>query len=173
MSGKTFLISVFCPDKTGLVAGIAGALFELGGDLGDTTFAVLGGGAEFNAVTEFPDDVEQSEIEAALAAAPELDGARVEVMPFELAARHGESGTITHRIELSGGNRPGLIARVAEAFVQYKVNVVRLNAERVPGRDDYVIRLAVWIPKANMASCLATINNTAGELGLNCRWESA
>jgi len=42
-----FLVSVFCPDRKGLISDIAGRLFELGGNLGDTTFAVLGEAAQF------------------------------------------------------------------------------------------------------------------------------
>ena len=37
------LVSVFCPDRTGLIAAIAGRLFDLGANLGDTSFTVLGG----------------------------------------------------------------------------------------------------------------------------------
>jgi len=46
MSQDTVFISVMSRDRVGLVAAIAGCLFDLGGDLSDTTFAVLGGGAE-------------------------------------------------------------------------------------------------------------------------------
>ena len=60
----TALISILCPDRIGLVAAIAGRLFDLGGNLADTTFAVLGGGAEFTAVCEFPEGVTPETIEA-------------------------------------------------------------------------------------------------------------
>ena len=48
------LVSVFCPDRTGLVSAIAGRLFEIGANLGDTSFAVLGAGAEFSAICDIP-----------------------------------------------------------------------------------------------------------------------
>ena len=68
----TAIISIFCPDRTGLIAAITGYLFDLGANLGDTGFTVLGAGAEFNAVCEIPIDLEFSQIEAGLGALPEL-----------------------------------------------------------------------------------------------------
>ncbi len=50
----TALISILCPDRAGLVAAIAGHLFDLGVNLRDTSFAVLGQGAEFTAVCVSP-----------------------------------------------------------------------------------------------------------------------
>ena len=62
-----------------------------------------------------------------------------------------------------------MIARLSEVFVQSRANVVRLAAERIPGMgmDDYAIEIAVRIPDESVAACLATIGNTAGELGLS------
>lgn len=169
----TALISILCQDRVGLVAAISGNLFDLGGNLGDTTFAVLGGGAEFTSICEFPDGVELQAVAADLGALRELEGADIAVRPFGMSSVHGPSGHITHRITVSGGDRPGLIARLCEVFVQFKANIVRLNAERNPssGEDLYAITASVWIPDGSAPSCLATIDNTAGELSLSCRWE--
>lgn len=167
---STVLISVFCPDRTGLVAAIAGRLFETGADLGDTSFAVLGSGAEFTSVCEIPADVAPAELEADLAALPELVGARVSVRPFELDAAHGPLGRVTHRVTVSGGDRPGLIARLTEVFGEFKANIVRMDAQRHPEQALYVTRFALAIPERADA-CLTTIANTAEELGLTCKVE--
>lgn len=173
---QTVLVSLTCPDRTGLVAAVAGALFDLGANLGDATFAVLGEAAEFTALCELPDQVTAEEVERAIADLPEARGGRLMVMPFTLSSVHGPSAHITHRIMVSGGDRPGLIARLAEVFGQYRANIVRLNAERVPegGHTRYVVRIAVsFTDPATAAPCLATVANTAGELGLSCSWETA
>ena len=168
-------ISISCPDRVGLVSAITGQVFDLGGNLGDTTFAVLGAGAEFTSVCDFPDDVDLSTVEDIMSRLPELDGAEVSVSRFDLAPVHGPSGRVTHRIAVSGGDRPGLIARLCELFVQSRANIVRLNAERIPGPDggEYVVNIAVNIPEESTQTCLATVANTAGELSLNCHWEAA
>lgn len=173
---QTVLVSLSCPDRTGLVAAVAGALFDLGANFGDATFAVLGEAAEFTALCEIPDDVTPEEVRAALADLPEAAGGSLSVTPFTLASTHGPSGRITHRITVSGGDRPGLIARLAEVFGQYKANIVRLNAERVPegAGTRYVVRIAISLADPDAAgACLATVSNTAGELGLSCAWETA
>jgi len=172
---RTVLISVFCRDRPGLVAGIAGRVFELGANLGDTTFAVLGEGAEFTAVAVLPDGVTAADVERELAALPEAEDAKVKVRDYTLGAVHGPSGHITHRIEVTGGDRPGLIMRLAEAFGQFGANIVRLNAETIPGTGgaQYATRFAVWIPPERADACLATVANTAGELKLICRWSKA
>ncbi|MCW8951299.1 MAG: amino acid-binding protein, partial [Rhodospirillales bacterium] len=158
-----------------LVAEVTGRLFDLGVNLGAASFSVLGKGAEFTAICELPDELSHEEIDGELRLLPELRDAAITIAPFGLDPVHGPSGKITHRILVSGGDRPGLIARLCEVFVQFKANIVRLNSEKIPGEGDplYSIGVSVWIPEGNENSCLATIANTAGELGLECRWEAA
>jgi len=172
---QTLHITVFCPDRPGLVAALGSALFDLGANLGDTSFAVLGEAAEWSSICEVDDDLSIAEVENTLRALPETKGAQLSVKPFELDATHGPSARITHRIILSGGDRPGLIARLAEVFGQYDANIVRLNSERVPTATGarYQVRIAVNIPDKVADTCLATVVNTAGELGLAAAWERA
>jgi glycine cleavage system transcriptional repressor len=167
------LISFFCPDRTGLVAAVTGRLFELGLNLGDTNFAVLGGGAEFSAVTEVPFGLTMGEIETELKRLPELKGGKVTVAPFELDPTHGPMGRITHRVLVAGGDRPGLVARLSEVFGSYGANIVTLNAEHLPAPEGarYIIRFGVNIPPARINACLATIANTAEELQQTVSWE--
>lgn len=166
------LISVICPDRVGLVADIAGHLFDLGVNLEDTTFAVLGEGAEFTAVCELPDGLSLVTVEAGLRNLPGLAEADLSVSPFELSTVHGPSGRMTHRITVFGGDRPGLIARLCEVFVQFSANIVRMNSEKSPGpgEGNYEVSFGVRIPEENIKACLATVANTAGSLGLECKW---
>jgi glycine cleavage system transcriptional repressor len=163
-------IAIQCPDRTGLVAAITNRLFEVGVNLGDTSFAVLGGGAEFTSVFDLPGDMDLGEIEASLRALPELAEANVTVRPFRLA--QGPMGEITHRFVISGGDRPGLVARLSEVFGEFHANIVTMDARPLPDEGVYVTRFAVSIP-ARVESCIATVANTAGELNLSCHVEEA
>ena len=167
-------IAISCPDRTGLLAAITGRLFDLGASLGDTSFAVLGEAAEFACVAELPAAIDPDEVAAELAKLSELDGADISVTPFTLAPVHGERGQITHRIEVRGADRPGLVARLAEVFAEFGANIVRMDSEHIPGggEGDYLIRFEVWLPPARAASCLAAAANTAGSLGLSCDSEA-
>ncbi len=169
------LLSVFCPDRTGLISALAGRLFDLGANLGDTSFAVLGTAAEFTAICRIPAHIDAERLHDELAMLPELADARLTVSPFGLDAQGGPSARITHVVSVSGGDRPGLIARLSEVFTEFKANIVRMDAQTMPDArgSRYVTRFAVNIPPAGRDSCLNTVANTAEELGLSCQWEAA
>jgi glycine cleavage system transcriptional repressor len=167
----TALVSISCPDRTGLIAEVAGCLFDLGANLGDTSFAVLGTAAEFTAVCELPDGVTLQAVRSRLKGLIVLEGAEIVVKPFTLGTVHSPSGRVTHQVAVSGADRPGLIARLCETFASFGANIVRLDSERVPDArgDAYVARFAVNIPDARASACLATVSNTAEGLQLTCR----
>ena len=165
------LISIFCPDRVGLVSAIADHLFTAGVNLRDTSFAALGSGAEFTSVCELPAELDVRELEDGLRRLPELRDAEIRVVPFAFDPHPGPMGRITHRVEISGGDQLGLIARLSEIFTQYGAKIVRLEAQKLPeaAGDRYVTRFAVWIPPDRAETCLAAIDNTAGSLGLASR----
>jgi glycine cleavage system transcriptional repressor len=167
------LVSVLGPDRVGLVAAIADYLFTAGVNLRDTTFAALGSGAEFVALCELPEGVEVGDIESGLRRLAELQGADVRAVPYTFDPNPGPAASITHRIAISGGDQLGLVARLSEVFSRYGANIVRLEARKLPEAEGglYVTRFAVLIPEAETSSCLATVTNTAGALGLSCQVE--
>jgi len=170
------LITISGKDQLGLVAELTARLFDLGGDLGDTTFAVLGTGFEFSGVVELPDGANLDDIGRELRGLPTLTDADFRIEPFRYELEHDESGRITHRIRISGGDQPGLIARLSEVFVEFDANVVRMNCERVSdegGQPRYITRFAVAIPPTRTTGCLAAIGNTAGQLEMTCIWDEA
>ena len=169
------LISIFSRDRVGLVSAIADHLFAAGVNLRDTTFAALGTGAEFTSVCELPEGLSVTELDNGLAEIPELEGAEIRVVPFAFDPAPGPMGRVTHRVEISGGDQLGLIARLSEIFTQYGANIVRLEAQKIPesGGDRYLTRFAVWIPPDRADPCLAAVSNTAGSLGLASRAEES
>ena len=173
---RTALISVTGEDKLGLISELTARIFDLGGNLGDTTFAVLGTGFEFSAVVEFPDPTVLDDVGQELRTLPMMSEASFKIEPFRYDPVHDESGRITHRVRISGGDQPGLVARLSEVFVNFNANVVRMNCETLEGSDGsthYVTRFAVSIPKERAAACLAAVGNTAGQLDLVCTWDEA
>lgn len=172
---NTMLISVLTADRTGLIAAISGCLFDLGANLGDTTFAVLGEGAEFASVADLPPSISVNDVKVRLAALPEVAGGHVDVTPYSFKPHYGPTARVTHRITISGGDQPGLVARLSEAFGQYGANIVHLEAQKspepTPGR--YMTRFAVSIPANTTETCLATVTNTAGSLNLTVTIETA
>jgi glycine cleavage system transcriptional repressor len=169
----TALVSIICEDHAGLIAAVTGRLYDNGINLGDTTFAVLGGGAEFTLVAKLPDRLTLADLERDLRSLPDLKGAQLTVTPFQYRESHDEQAKITHRIEIVGDDSPGLVARLSEAFGQFGANIVRLNSESVPGASGarFLLRMAVWVPADKAAACMATVANTAGQMNLKCQWQ--
>jgi glycine cleavage system transcriptional repressor len=169
---KVYLVSVLSSDKTGLVSSISACLFDLGINLGSTSFTVLGSGAKFTAVCETGGELSKTALGEALESLPELDGADIQVTDFEYSTDHAVNAEVTHRITIQGGDHPGLIARLTEVFIEFEANIVRLNADRLisDGEDQYLIQIAAWIPPSREHACLASISNTASSLGMQCSY---
>lgn len=168
-----FLIVIFCPDRHGLIAAITGRLFEIGMNLNETRFVVLGAGAELTTVAETANALSVEELREQLKSLPELgEEAEILVMPFRLSPQQGSDARITHRISIHGGDHPGLIARLSEVFGDYQGNIVRLYAERVPCDPipDYRIEIDAHLPADRAAAALAAVNNTASALQLESQW---
>lgn len=179
---RVLLVSIFCDDRVGLVSGVTGLLFDQAANLRDVSFAVLGRAAEFAAVCEMPDHVTAEALRDDLATLPVLAGAEIKVAPFDDSAATDTSGRVTHRIEISGGDQPGLIARLSEIFASFEANVVELDARTLPpipgpppggsgaGGDGarYVMRFAVWLPAERAEVCLSAVANTTEAMGLAC-----
>ncbi len=175
-AADTILISIVSPDEVGLIAAVTGELFDLGANLADTSFAVLGSGCEFSCVAQLPGSVTPAAVEDALNALDVLGSAEVKVTAFPFSADHRETAEVTHIIDVEGGDRPGLIARMAEVLAEYGANVVRMNSRAQVGADGqshYLTSFAVSMPEGRAETCLAAVHNTAGQLNLQCRYRTA
>ncbi|MEC7525216.1 MAG: amino acid-binding protein [Myxococcota bacterium] len=172
---KHLRIHVSCPDDRGLLAAIASRVFDLGGDLGDASFALLGEQAEMTCVAGFPDNVTEEQVRDALCGLHAVKQGDVTVKPFRLGRAHVSNGTATHVVRVHGVDRPGLMARLAECFGEMDANVVRMDAEHAERElgTDYKMRFEVHIPPERVEACLANVSNTAAAMGLHCHAEEA
>ncbi len=169
---NTFLVSVICPDRPGLISSITGLLFDLGINLADASFAVLGTGSEFTAICEAPGKISADTLVQQLRGLDQMDNADIKVTSFKWGTDRGEAGNISHRIMLQGGDQPGLVARLTEVISDYDANIVRMDTKTLSaaaGRE-YLIELAVSIPKGRADACLAAIGNTAASLNMKSSW---
>lgn len=168
---NSVLITINGRDRVGLISAVAGALFDLGANLADVSFAVLDTGCEFACVAHVTAEVTVETIRGELSGLAPLAGADIQISDFRHDSDHAAQAQVTHLIEISGGDRPGLIARLAEVFVQFNANVVRMNSSRVkPGVGEavYGMRFEISLPAARARACIAAVSNTAGQLHLEC-----
>lgn len=172
ISPASFLISIIGKDQTGVVSSVTGYLFEIGANLADSSFAVLGKAFEFSCVATFDATLDREELENGLANLETLNDARITVTNFHYELERSDSGEITHTVEITGGDRPGLVARISEVLVDYDANIVRMSSRRVPlddGTFDYRTRFAINLSMDRYQALEAALYNTAGSLRLECR----
>ena len=155
------IVTIDCADRVGLVSETAGILFDLGANMEDTVFRVFGDQAKLTAVCDFPSDLSLDELQFSLIEQLGLGNEEVNVAPYTGPTLENPSESITHRIIVSGGDRPGLIARLSEVFVQFRANIVRLNAEKSSDDENatYRIRIDLSISPNNERACLATCSS--------------
>ena len=167
-------LSIWCQDRVGLVSAIAARLFDLGINLGDGTFATLGEGAEFTALCELPAGLDPATLKDELGRLAELSAATITVSPFRMGLHQQDSASVSHEITCIGPDQPGLLARLSEALVGSGANIASLVAIRLEGTVElYRMTLMVGIPRGRTEVCLATLRNTAQQLGQTLTWTEA
>lgn len=169
-----FLISIIGRDKVGIVSDVSAYLFDIGANLGDSSYAVLGEGFEFSCVATFGSQTGAGEVEAGLKGLEILEGARISVEPFGFDVTRGDTARITHTVEITGGDRPGLIARISEVLMDYDANIVRMSSKRsvdAEGAAHYRTRFAINADGARAEALSSALVNTAGSLRLDCTVE--
>lgn len=171
---ENFMISIIGKDQVGVISDVTGYLFDIGANLADSSFAVLGEGFEFSAVATFSSGANVAEIQSGLSGLDILSGARITVALFDFETTRAETAKITHTIEITGGDRPGLIARISEVLMDFEANIVRMSSKRnvdAGGAAHYRTRFAICAPADRVRHLSAALYNTAGSLRLDCRME--
>lgn len=173
-SAGNFLITIIGRDRVGIVSEVSSYLFDIGANLADGSYAVLGQGFEFSCVATFDQDTDTTDVHAGLSALSGLGDARITITPFAFDIDRGDTAQISHVVEITGGDRPGLIARMSEVLVDYDANIVRMSSKRAvddSGEASYRTRFAINAEKTRFEAMSAALYNTAGSLRLECSIE--
>ena len=125
-------------------------------------------------MAEFAAGASEGEVSSGLAALDLLEDARISVSRFAFGLGRSDSATITHIVDIFGGDRPGLVARISEVLVDYGANIVRMSSKRVPSDAgfDYRTRFAINVGDGRVTALEAALYNSAGSLRLNCKVEA-
>jgi glycine cleavage system transcriptional repressor len=169
-----FLITIIGRDQVGVVSDVSSYLFDIGANLADSSYSILGQGFEFSCVAGFDSDVTAAEINKGLAEIDCLIGARITVDTFEFETARGDAARITHIVDITGGDRPGLVARMSEVLMEYDANIVRMSSKRQvdgDGTAHYRTRFAINAAPERFEGLSAALFNTAGSLRLDCNIE--
>jgi glycine cleavage system transcriptional repressor len=130
-------------DRPGIVAAITRVLFERGCNLADVSSTILRGHFSMMLIVETPETIDPEQLEGDLETAGRDLGLAVTVRPVE----ESSSGVSepTHMVSVYGGDKPGIVFRIAEALAGMGANVTDLTS-RVIGDESapvYAVMLEV------------------------------
>ena len=167
-----FAVTAIGKDRPGIVAGLTGALRDLGGNLEDVSSTILRGHFSMMLVVDAPQEANAEHLRARLAASAEPLGVRVTVSDVE--AGTPERPKATHVLSVYGSDRPGIVARFAEALAQREANITDLSCRLTAGDEPiYVLIAEVALPSAVEEEELRrVIEDAAAEAGVDATFAS-
>lgn len=164
---RQMIISVMSKDRTGIVADITGAIYELGGDLADLNQSTLGGYLTMILFATFEDHVTPEQLRekvAALNSSTSLD-----VVARELTASDSddlsELPQKTYIMTTQGKNRKGLVYGISSFCFKNDINIMDL-ATTIRG-ETYTMVLQLDLSRvASIADVRTELDSYAEEHGL-------
>ena len=160
-----FSVSLFGPDRPGIVAAVSRVLVDAGCALEDTSVTILRGHFAMMLVVAGPPAVRASSLEAALGpVARQFDlQANVRAITDEVttASVTGER----YGIVAYAADRPDLVARVSETLAARGVGIIQLQTETVGAPTSvYAMHLEVAVPIGMARQLAADLRTLAAEL---------
>lgn len=165
-----FALSAIGVDQPGIVAGVSGALVELGCNLEDSTMSILQGHFAILLVVSGPEALGAGNLEAALQPVVGRFELVAAVRPIDDAPSAAAPG-VPYTVSVHGADRTGIVHAVTKALAEVGGNVVDLATHLIgdPDAPVYVMTLRVTLPDAAAAPAAeAHISEAAEVLGVHC-----
>ena len=148
-------------DGPGIIAALAGAVFELGGNLDDASMTRLHGAFAAMVAARLPEGVSEEDARAALR--PLAEEMELTVTVQAVPDAHTETPPDT-LLTVYGADRPGIVYRVAAALAELGVNITDMDT-RLTGTADapvYVMLLEAVVGAVDLASATTVLAATLG-----------
>jgi glycine cleavage system transcriptional repressor len=136
-------VTVIGNDRMGIVAAVTRVLFEGGCNLEDATSTILSGHFSMMLIVNLPKGITSHEVEKLLApVASELD---LVITVRDVHEAQLGVAVPTHVISVYGGDRPGIVCRVAEHLSSAGVNITDLSSRVIGSDNDPVYALMLEV----------------------------
>jgi glycine cleavage system transcriptional repressor len=162
-----FAVTAIGRDRPGIVAGLTGALRDLGGNLEDVSSTILRGHFAMMLVVEAKPGTDAERLHAKLAAAGERLGVHVTVSDVE--AGTPDRPRATHVLSVYGADHPGIVAAFAGHLSERGANITDLSCRLTSTESPVYVMLAeVALPDGLDTDALTTeLGGLAGEVGVD------
>jgi len=165
-----YAVSVVGKDRTGIVSGIAEALFRLGCNIADSSCTMLAGEFAVILIVSHTKPFSKSRLQDELK--PVCDGLGMSLAVRSLhgdeIARQETQGEIC-LISVYGADQPGIVYRVTRELAERGVNITDLNTKLIGTPDEpvYVMMLEAALPEGQTPEELdALLGNLKKELNV-------
>lgn len=143
---KHFVITAVGEDRPGIVAGITKVLYEMGFNIEDSAMTRLNN--EFAVMLVVASERETTEDELKkkfeLVAQEKNLMTNVREIPEEIYTEKEERGEV-YNIVVYGGDKPGIVYKVAKLLADRNINIADLRTEKTP--EIYVLIAQVEFPE--------------------------
>lgn len=139
-------VTVVGKDRPGIVAAITEALFDLGCNLEDATSTILRGHFSMMLVVRPPEGTDAAAVDDRLGKIGESLGLLVAARTMEEA--DVDPSLPTHMVSVYGGDRPGIVFRVAEVLAKSGANITDLTSRLIgsEAKPVYAVMMEAGIP---------------------------
>lgn len=129
---KTVVLTGVGRDRVGIVAELAQVLFELGGNLLDSSMTLLRGEFALILMVELREGTTISELESKLHALEAQLGMKLhvrELAPDDIDAAESEEASNQFIVSVYGADKPGIVANVTKALAQRHLNITDVQTK--------------------------------------------
>ncbi|MFA5975221.1 MAG: ACT domain-containing protein [Elusimicrobiota bacterium] len=150
MSKNYFLISASGKDRPGIVAAVTKVLFELGGNVEDSTMTRLGGEFTIMLIVSVPSSLSLPTLQKGLHPLGKKLALHVSVQPMSAGLARGTRSEPHYLISIYGTDQAGIIYQVAKALADRRINITDLQTKSITRGHAplYVMLLEVQTPTA-------------------------
>lgn len=164
---KQIVISVMSRDRPGIVADIAGAIYELNGDLADLSQSVLSGFFIMTVIAQFGSDISIKEIKEKFCFIKSSTSLEVMVKELDIS-EIDQSPSLPEDIYVvtgQGENRTGLVFSMGAFCKDHEINIIDFDTKL----SDNIYSMILEIDLTNSESAEVIhdkLNNMAKKMGL-------
>jgi hypothetical protein len=148
---KLYIMTVLAANRTGILAALANALDELGGNLRDVSQAVVHQFFAMIMAAEFPDDQSPEVIADHIGAVCRAFGANVTVVDPTLALAMEGNIEPTHKeryvLTLAGRDRPGILRFLAHRLALDGIDLVDLQGRLQDSTQTFLSAMELAVPR--------------------------
>jgi len=140
---KYFLINAFGKDKPGIVAEVSKVLYENGFNLENSTMSRLADEFTIMLVVQTEKDLVSEDVEKLFSNLKKNLKLNIYVKEVDYRENNDKNDRL-YRVVVYGGDKPGIVYKVASLFAKRGINIVDMTTEKV--NDLYVLITDIEIP---------------------------